>query len=499
MGLGALATSAWMLIPLLTDAKWMTQDEFSRGTFYYDSFGARRVLGWLVTGRIFDNHRFPVVSVLALIGLAVCVWRFRRTETARAIPAVGLLSMLLFFGRPTLGSVIDLLPGATDLFLRRYVTGVHLAGIYLAGIGGAWVGTRAMHLVRTRAGWVKPAFAAAALGVLLIAVVAPAAAERYSYERTGAGWISEQRAAESTDGADFASLVATAKATAPGRIYGGMRANKTSPKILFVPAFAALLNLDADAVGFTRPTWSLMSNVENRFAAHVAAQVDMFGVRWAVLPSDVTPPAGSVESATAGRWVLWSTGDIGYLSVVDTVAPVAVDRTNLGSRMARFLSSDLPLQGRFPTLAWAGAPGAEPTLGPGDDPTTPPGSVESEVAQPADGRFGGDVHADRTAVVQLKASFDPRWTVTVDGHDAPTQMIAPGFVGVRVEPGDHRVLFVYHAYPFYWLLFAFGALVMVALVFVERRFRFLQPAISEEPVTSEPVTSEPVTSEPGIE
>ena len=124
-----------------------------------------------------------------------------------------------------------------------------------------------------------------------------------------------------------------------------------------MPAFAALLNLDADAVGFTRPTWSLMSNVENRFAAHVAAQVDMFGVRWAVLPADVTPPAGSVQSATAGRWVLWSTGDIGYLSVVDTVAPVAVDRTNLGSRMARFLSSDLPLQGRFPTLAWAGAPG----------------------------------------------------------------------------------------------------------------------------------------------
>ena len=497
VGLGALATSAWMLIPLLTDAKWMTQDEFSRGTFYYDSFGARRVLGWLVTGRIFDNHRFPVVSVLALIGLAVCVWRFRRTESARAIPAVGLLSMLLFFGRPTLGAVIDLLPGATDLFLRRYVTGVHLAGIYLAGIGGAWVGTKAMHLVRTRFERVEPAFAAAALGILLIAVVAPAAAERYSYERTGAGWISEQRAAESTDGADFASLVATAKATAPGRIYGGMRANKTAPKILFVPAFAALLNLDADAVGFTRPTWSLMSNVENRFAAHVAAQVDMFGVRWAVLPSDVTPPAGSVESATAGRWVLWSTGDIGYLSVVDTVAPVAVDRTNLGSRMARFLSSDLPLQGRFPTLAWAGAPGADPTLGPDGDPTTPAGSVTSEIAQPADGRFGGDVHADRTAVVQLKASFDPRWTATVDGHDTPTQMIAPGFVGVRVSPGDHRVLFAYHAYPFYWLLFAFGAFVMVALVLIERRF--LRPATSEEPGTSEPLTSEPVTSEPGIE
>jgi uncharacterized membrane protein YfhO len=110
--------------------------------------------------------------------------------------------------------------------------------------------------------------------------------------------------------------------------------------------------------------------------------------------------------------------------------------------------------------------------------------VETTIAQPADGRFGGDVHADRTAVVQLKASFDPRWTVTVDGRDAPTQMIAPGFVGVRVDPGDHRVLFVYHAYPFYWVLFALGSIVMIALVFVERRF--LRPNGPEDVVAPSP-------------
>ena len=107
-------------------------------------------------------------------------------------------------------------------------------------------------------------------------------------------------------------------------------------------------------------------------------------------------------------------------------------------------------------------------------------------AQPADGRFGGEVQAERTAVVQLKASFDPRWTATVDGVDTPTEMIAPGFVGVRVAPGHHRVLFVYHAYPFYWLLFAFGAAVMIALVLVERRF--LGRTASDGDDTPEPST-----------
>ena len=89
-------------------------------------------------------------------------------------------------------------------------------------------------------------------------------------------------------------------------------------------------------------------------------------------------------------------------------------------------------------------------------------------------------------MVQLKASFDPRWTATVDGADTPTEMIAPGFVGVRVTPGHHRVLFVYHAYPFYWLLFAFGAAVMIALVLVERRF--LSRRASEADDTLEPST-----------
>jgi hypothetical protein len=472
VGLGALATSAWMLVPLITDAKWMTQDEFSRGTFYYDSFGARRVLGWLVTGRIFDNGRVPVVSALALAGLAVCVWGFRRRESARAVPAVGLLSLLLFFGRPTLGFAIDLLPGGSDLFLRRYVTGVHLAGIYLAGIGGAWLGAKALASVRARMPRVHASYAMAALGLVSFGLLAPAWAERYDYERQGAEWISRQAVADRAEGADFASLVERANDTAPGRIYAGMRSNRSAPKVAFVPAYAVLLNLDADAIGFTRPTWSLLSNVENRFAAHVPAQVAMFGVRWSILPEGDTPPAGARRAATAGRWVLWSTGDIGYLAVVDTVAPVAVDRTNLGRRMAAFLSSDLPAEGLYPTLAFAGSAAAEPTLPAGEPaPASPPGRVLDAVAEPVGGSFAGDVRLDRTAVVVLRSSFDPRWRVTVDDAVAPTEIVAPGFVGARVPPGSHHVRFIYAPYPWYWALFLIGGVSVFALWVWERRAR----------------------------
>ena len=52
---GALLASAWMLVPLLTDAGWTVNDEFSRGTIYYDSFGARKILAWLGTGDLLDR------------------------------------------------------------------------------------------------------------------------------------------------------------------------------------------------------------------------------------------------------------------------------------------------------------------------------------------------------------------------------------------------------------------------------------------------------------
>jgi hypothetical protein len=170
--------------------------------------------------------------------------------------------------------------------------------------------------------------------------------------------------------------------------------------------------------------------------------------------------------------VLWSTGDIRYVAVVDTVASVAVDRTNLGVRMAAFLSSDLPAEGLYPTLAFAGAAAAEPTVPAGrTPPATPPGRVLDVVAGPADGSFVAEIRADRTAVALLKSSFDPRWRVTVDGAEARPEMVAPGFVGVRVPAGRHRVRFTYAAYPWYWALFLLGGASMAALLFWERRSR----------------------------
>ena len=67
------------------------------------------------------------------------------------------------------------------------------------------------------------------------------------------------------------------------------------------------------------------------------------------------------------------------------------------------------------------------------------------------------------AAVVLKATFDPRWQVIVDGKRAMPYMVVPGFVAVTVGPGRHVVVFQYVAYSHYPLLLGIGGVTLLML------------------------------------
>ncbi len=86
-----------------------------------------------------------------------------------------------------------------------------------------------------------------------------------------------------------------------------------------------------------------------------------------------------------------------------------------------------------------------------------------EHASLAQGNASAVVKTNRRATVVLSASYDPGWTVTVNGHPEPTVMVAPALVGVDVGPGTHVVKFSYGGYGRYNLLFLLALLVFAAL------------------------------------
>jgi hypothetical protein len=153
----------------------------------------------------------------------------------------------------------------------------------------------------------------------------------------------------------------------------------------------------------------------------------------------------------------------GYLEVVDTITPITARRDNLAVQVGQWMRSGLVGRHRHPTIGFEGREPALPTSPPGVIPEDPPGRVVSQDASAADGLFVGVVEADRTSVVLLKATFDPRWQVVVDGRPAEAQMVAPSFVGVEVSPGRHSVEFRYVPVGSYGWLLALGVVTLVGL------------------------------------
>jgi hypothetical protein len=472
IGAGALAASAWLLIPTFRDKEW-TRNGLPPGTFWTDSYGARKVLGWLVSGELFDHGRWPVLTVLAGIGLVVTVVRARRDPPSRAILTIAVVSLLLYFGRPTLGPIIDVLPAHDDLFLHRMIVGVHLAGILLAGVAIAFLGRLVVDAI-TRVGRRVPTPVLAGAGVAAaVVLLAPAWTQIRAYDQLDRTWIERQRAAEKTDGADFASLVAMVTPT-NDRIYAGGRTNwGASYTIYDVPAVIELTDLDANGVGFTGRLPALTEPSEGRFDDTNPAHFELFDVRYEIEPADRPPPGGTLIGS-AGRHRLYEIPTTGLLQVVDTMAPIATSREGIDDAVGAFLRSDAAGRGEYPLLTIDGVQRGTPTLSAtAPAPTTPAGSVQLVYGPGGDGIVGGTVTANRAAAVVLKMSAHGRWHATVDGAPAPVAVVAPGFMAVDVAAGSHRVEFTYDAVSGWETLgwFALGAAVLGVLVLVDRRTR----------------------------
>jgi len=488
ISIGAVMATLWVTLPLVIYGRWNAANEFEVGTIYDNSYGARQVLSWLVRGQLFDDpftgSRLPVITIFAAVGLVVCIFRFRRDERARALVAVWVMSLLLYFGRPTLGPIINLLPGNDQLLLHRYVMGVQLGGLFLAGVGMTWVA----HLLTLATKRYRPALmqrlptkrtAVAALSLVAIAIIVvvlfPAWDDTGHYDYANAASISAQQIDDTVEGAQLQVLTNLVKQYNNGRVYAGLYSNwGHSFTVGQVPVCVYLTNIGIDAVGFSLRTSSLMTDPEAYFNETNLGDYEALGIHYLILPAGHAPSVPATLIEQSGPFLLWKVGLPGLIQVVDSTAPITANESDLGSQTRFFLQSDLPGEGIYPTIAFDGGQAAAPTLSPTAHFSTRAGSVIAEKDDLGEGEVHATVVANRTAVVLLKSSFDPGWTVTVDGIPAKTEMLAPALVGVTVGPGRHIVVFQYQAYPDYPLLFAIALLTLLGFglgPYLWRRFR----------------------------
>jgi hypothetical protein len=473
---GALLMTAWVTLPLLHYRNWAATNELLRHTPLVNGYGAGKVLGWLASGRLLDSGRLPVVTVFAAVGLVLVVRRSRWSSDARALLVALVACLLLSFGRTTFGSLVDVIPGSTDIFFRRFMSGVQLAALLLAGGGAVWISHAAVRglgrLLRSGQEIGQPRAERALLTLAglaaLFVVLTPAWLQARTLDRRNARAISFQRRADRTAGAAVDRLIAIIHRDGGGRTYAGSAQNwGTGFTVGAVPVFKYLESRDVDEVGYTLRTASLMTDPEAFFDDRELGDYSLLGIRWLIFPVGRPPPVPAHLVMQSGRYRLWITMSTGYVHVGSVVGILAADRTNVGLRSVPLLRSNLAGHGHYLAVAFGGQPAGTAQTGYGGF----VGRVLSERDSLTRGETTATVALSRPGVAVFSASFDPGWHVTIDDRTARTMMIAPALVGTAVPAGVHNLGFRYVGYSGYaWLLLLAG-LTVIALLVLDIRLR----------------------------
>ncbi len=485
IGAVALMLSAFQLLPLWIDRSIINHSRWEP-VWKWDSFGAKQVMKWMFTGEILDHGRLPVLTVLALGGAGLILWagvKRRQVSAVQLFVALGAAFWtLMLFGRPFWGPLLTVLGVSSDLHLHRVIGGAQIFLLLLAamGLAAAWT-----ELARRRQ------YAAA---VIVTAVMLyPAARERSLYLSNNAAWgarsLEAHREAEpSLDGA-----IAMARDRG-GRVYPGLAAGWGGKfKVGDVPFYASLSEASVPAVAFLYHSMALTSDIMVRFNEWNPAHYQLFNIRTVIAPNAPEPvlPAFLRPIGKIGQFRILEAAGSSYFDVVDVMASVKSVKEDFYDINDRWLQSDWVMKREHLWLDWSGdAPQQFPRLSPEEalpqmPLLPPPGRVLGE--QRNGEVYQADIEAARPGFVLFKMTWHPNWRAYIDGSPSKTMMLSPGFTGVAVAEGRHRVLFRYEpgAVKLAW---GIGGLLMVMLLFLAERRGALARA-TEWKIPSVPVAA----------
>ena len=487
---GSLVVSAWAWLPLFAQRKWSAVNSILAGTAYQNGYGIEKMLDWLFTGHIFDSGAVvPIISMLGGVGLVEGIVSWRREPAKRAIVAIAVCSLLLECGRSSFGPLSDLVPGHQDVYFRRFAVGLQLAWLLLAGTGLVTLARASSRLVLPSR-LSEPSLRATAfemftrwaLVVLVCATVASglgaAVARVTKLDAQNSQAIARQASADRTQGSALDLLVSKMESLGPGRVYAGTTTNWGAHfTVGEVPVYKYLQTEGVDVMVYSAATTSLMLDPEFYFDERDAGDYALFGIRYLILPARQEPRIGARLVGTESAYSLWQVDGGGYARIGDTVGSLEEDRSDIWARSRSYVTGPLAERDQYLTVGFGGSPAPPPT-DPGADARGIAGSITSETYDLGSGSVRLGVSARRRAVVVLSVTYDPGWRASVDGHPAPTEMVAPALLAVVVGPGTHQVEFAYVGYRYYGPLFVVSAGVLVvwlALVIAASQRRRRRP------------------------
>lgn len=454
---------AFFVVPLMMDRAYHLKSFYDEAS-KFDSHGAEKILAWLFSGNLFDAGRLPVITCLVAAGLYLCGrrWLEERSPVHGWIGCGFILWLFLYFGRATWGPLTDLLPMSRGLHFERLSSGVHMFGIWLAAVAMGRLSQWVMGLDRPFLKW--------STGALVLVLMLPVVRERMHYLIQNEKNMHSDMAIYERELPLLEPVIAKLKEDPEARVYAGHSGNwGRSYKIGSVPMYQ-ILSAEAISTSTHAPfSWALTTDVGFQFSPNDIESYNLYNVRYLLTDQkDLVPPASELL-VQSGQHRLYRIKTEGPFSIVSVPLMVIGDNDTTTYLLMAWAKGLWSRKQSCICLIYEGQPPTEGKLLKMEDlfhfsyerpdgritqnVFDPPGIFMTEPPLPPSGSIS-DVHLSREearatinlsepGVVMFKTTYHPDWHAELDGKREQTMLLSPGFVGVRVPSGSHRLRMIY--------------------------------------------------------
>jgi len=472
------ALTAFFVAPLVLHGAYHYESLYDEAG-KFNSYGAPTILSWLFTGELFDHNRLPLYTVLVLGGLGIGLWRWHRVrENASGWMALAFLCWLAFyFGRPTWGALIDLLPMTSGLHIERLVNGVHLFGCMLGALAA---GVLTQWIFERRTVWRQ------GIGLLLLlGGIAALLGPRIAYLASNVHFMREAVTAYHHEYPDFVPILAYLHEHPQARVYAGYNGNwGTNYHVGQVPVYLLLTAEGIPTIANAPFSWAMATDAQLQFPEVTADFCALYDIQYLLTNNPAHAPRSAQLLMHSGPHYLFTLPSPGRASCItvpytiigtkDTAAYAELlwARSNWSAAGAHFQLNYTrqPNMGRH-TLRAIDALHYEENVHTTDAPAgtpmnwfaesrffaeTPPGHTVGtcQVTALTGQALTVRVTTPASTVVMCRMTNHPWWKATLDGRPAPTFMVSPGFLAVQVPAGRHELQIRYQAETKLWLLLA---------------------------------------------
>ena len=415
--------------------------------------------------------------------------------------------VLMYFGRTTWGSLIDLIPGMKDFHQHRFIVAIQMASLFLVPIGLMSIISffqSVMLFLKDRMNKIFQTYNLFTFNheaknpvssfsqsisisyrellfyllssVFILFIVYQTILQTLNYNKLNSEWIKQANIAYLYDLKNFNNLVTKLSSLPNGRVYAGRPGNWGKDFRLGSTQLYMLLGVNFfDISQFLPETWSPLSENEQNFDERVADDYNLLNIRYIVAPKNYEFPQSAKLLETYGPFLLYEVPTTGWFEVISSPMLVKSDKTNFINIVHLWQRSYARRWNMYPLISVE------------KDPVTPNRMIRTlnmtdEVSYDEETEKGlyknKNIFADFPFVfpqatvsgtikeemvnnqsysatvtvpdncpycmVIFKMSYHPNWEVKIDGIKSEKYSVFPFYLAAQVPPGTHQIEFTYH-------------------------------------------------------